>query len=147
MRIGLALYVVAMCALMLRGWRLSRPVGTVGIATLGLACGFLTGAVAMGGLVVATFMAADGTRPAAMRATLIAYFLPLDIYAASLFYNAGAYDRDGLTAVAIALPILAVGMAVGSRHFLRATPEQFRRYTLGLLLVLAAAAFLRSVLV
>ena len=144
-RILVALYVIAISIALLRGWRLDRPVGDAGMVVLGFACGFITGLIAMGGLIVAAFMTADGTKPQAMRATLIAYFLPLGLLAIALFTMRGAYDRDGLRVILMALPIFALGVWLGGRHFLSASPVQFRRYTLGFLIVLAAAAFVRAV--
>ena len=144
-RIVLAVYVMAVCLAMLRGWRLARPVGDVGLGLLGFACGFVTGVIAMGGLVVVAFLTADGTRPAALRATLIAYFLPLGGYAVALFATQGRFGNDGAMVTLLALPILATGVWLGGRHFLSASPEQFRRFTLGLLMVLAVAAFVRAV--
>ncbi|MEZ5926013.1 MAG: TSUP family transporter [Hyphomicrobiaceae bacterium] len=145
-RVVVAVYVVTISVALLWGWRLTRLVGDAGMLVLGFLCGFVTGLIAMGGMVVVTFLTADGTKPAALRATLIAYFLPLDGFAVLLFMREGAYDADGLTAVAIAVPILLVGIWLGGRHFLSASPEQFRRYTLGFLIVLAMAAFVRALL-
>lgn len=144
-RIFVALYVIMISVALLRGWRLNRPVGDVGMALLGFACGFVTGLIAMGGLIVAAFLTADGTKPQVMRATLIAYFLPLGLFAIALFAMRGAYDRDGLHVMLMALPIFAAGVWLGGRHFLSATPEQFRQLTLGLLMILAAGALIRAV--
>ena len=143
-RAVVALYVIGISIVLLRGWRLRRPVGDLGMLLLGIACGFITGLIAMGGMVVVTFLTADGTKPAALRATLIAYFLPLDGFATLLFFLQHRYTADGLTAVAFALPILAAGVWIGGRHFLSATPEQFRRFTLGLLILLGIAALVRA---
>lgn len=145
-RVVVALYVIVISVVLLRGWRLQRPVGDIGVVLLGAACGFITGLIAMGGMIVVTFLTADGTRPAALRATLIAYFLPLDGFATLLFALQGRYTAAGLTAVAFALPILALGVWIGGRHFLAATPEQFRRFTLGLLIVLGIAALVRALI-
>jgi hypothetical protein len=145
-RILVALYVIVISIALLRGWRLGRPVGGMGMVLLGFACGFITGLIAMGGLIVAAFLTADDTKPQVMRATLIAYFLPLGLLAISLFAMRGAYDQDGLLAVMMALPMFAAGVWLGGRHFLSASPEQFHRFTLAFLIVLAAAAFLRAAL-
>lgn len=144
-RVVVAVYVIAISLALLKGWRLARPVGDVGMIVLGFFCGLVTGLIAMGGMIVVTFLTADGTRPAVLRATLIAYFLPLDGFAVLLFYLEGRFTADGMSAVAFALPILAAGVWLGGRHFLSASPDQFRRFTLGLLMVLAAAAFVRAV--
>lgn len=145
-RILVALYVIAISMALLRGWRLDRPVGDAGMVVLGFVCGFVTGLIAMGGLIVAAFLTADGTKPQVMRATLIAYFLPLGLLAIGLFALRGFYSQDGLRVVLFAVPIFAAGVWLGGRHFLSASPEQFRRLTLGLLIVLAVAALLRAVL-
>lgn len=144
-RILVALYVALISIALLAGWQLARPVGDLGMLVLGFLCGFVTGVIAMGGMIVVTFLTADGTKPSALRATLIAYFLPLDAFACLLFWRDGRYDVDGLSAAGLAIPILMVGLWLGGRHFLSASPEQFRRFTLGLLIVLAAAAFVRAV--
>ena len=143
-RIVLSCYVAAMSLAMLSGWRLRRPIGTPSMLVVSAISGVITGIVGMGGLFIVSFMTADGSRPAAIRATMIAYFLPLDIYAAGLYAWRGFYDGEILTAAVIALPILMAGMVVGRRFFLATTPETFRRYTLGLLLVLAAGGIVRS---
>jgi uncharacterized membrane protein YfcA len=45
-----------------------------------------------------------------------------------------------------ALPILLVGMWLGTRHFLGATPRSFRRVTLLLLIALAVLGIARACL-
>jgi uncharacterized membrane protein YfcA len=144
-RIVVAVYVIAVSLALLRGWQLARPVGDLGMIVLGFLCGVVTGLIAMGGMIIVTFLTADGTKPAVLRATLIAYFLPLDGSAVLLFWLDGRYTIDDVSAVALALPILALGVWLGGRHFLKASPDAFRRFTLGLLMVLAAAAFVRAV--
>ncbi len=145
-RLLVALYVIAISVALLRGWRLARPIGHAGMLVLGFLCGLITGLIGMGGLIVAAFLTADDTKPAAMRATLIAYFVPLGLFAIALFLGRGLYTGDGVRVVALALPIFAAGVWLGGRHFLSATPEQFRKYTLGLLIVLGVAALVRALL-
>ncbi len=145
-RIFVALYVIAISLALLYGWRLARPIGDAGMLILGFLCGAITGLIGMGGLIVAAFLTADGTRPAVLRATLIAYFVPLGVLAIALMYWQGLYTEGSLTVTALALPIFASGVWLGGRHFLSATPEQFRRYTLGLLIVLGFAALVRALI-
>ena len=40
-----------------------------------------------------------------------------------------------------------LGIAIGSRHFLKAQPESFRRFTLSLLIFLALLGLVRTVLI
>jgi uncharacterized membrane protein YfcA len=145
-RLVLSSYVLAMSGLMLAGWRLSRPVGAVGTLLLGIACGFVTGVAGIGGLIVVLFLTADGSEPALIRATMIAYFLPLDAYTAGLFALRGLYDADLVMTGIICFPILLAGIAIGRRSFLVTTPTAFRRYTLVLLMALALAGVARVLL-
>ena len=50
---------------------------------------------------------------AVFRATLIAYFLLLDLYSAPLYWLAGLVSRDTLWASLIALPLTAFGNWLG----------------------------------
>lgn len=145
-RILVALYVIAISLALLFGWRLARPIGQIGMLILGFLCGMITGLIGMGGLIVAAFLTAAGTRPAAMRATLIAYFIPLGLLAIALMARQGLYTKESLTVTALALPVFAAGVWLGGRHFLSATPEQFRKYTLGLLIMLGLAALIRALI-
>jgi len=144
-RAVIAVYVLVMCVVMLRGWRMKKEVGRGGHLAAGLASG-LANAPGMGGLPVVAFFAAQGVPAVTFRATLIAYFALLDGYSAPLMWWHGMISRDTFITIALASPILAAGVWAGSRHFLRADPQDFRRIAIGLLAFLAALGLLKSVL-
>ncbi|MBV8961465.1 MAG: sulfite exporter TauE/SafE family protein [Hyphomicrobiales bacterium] len=139
------LVLLCSCAL-LAGFRLEKPVGTAGQVAVGGVSGFVNGATAMGGLPVALFLAASSIAPATMRATFIAYFFALDIIAASLLAREGVLGSQALVTALLCLPVLIVGLLLGGRHFLSATPEEFRRHTLWLLVGLALIGIAKVIL-
>ena len=53
---------------------------------------------------------------------------------------------DGDSPAALALPVLLIGMFLGTRHFLGATPEGFRRVTLFMLMGIAIIGIIRTLL-
>ena len=135
-RIVIAVFVLAMCAILLAGWRVARELRGLPEAGVGLASG-LANAAAMAGLPVAAFFAAQPISPAGFRATLIAYFAIVDLATLPFLWRAGHVSGDSLLAVGLALPLLLLGNWAGSRRFLAAAPRDFRRMAIGLLAVLA----------
>jgi uncharacterized protein len=131
-------YVLLMCGVLLAGWRMvseARSGAANGVA--GVISG-LANAPGMGGLPVAAFFAAQPMSASVFRATLIAYFPLLDLYSAPLYWLAGLVSWDTLWASLIALPVTLLGNWLGGRHFFGTDPQEFRRFAIVLLAVLAA---------
>jgi hypothetical protein len=84
-------------------------------------------------------MTLTATPPSRMRAMLIAYFFFSDFYAGALMAGRGLIDANLAILAAIAFPVVAAGILLGSRRFLGATDTQFRRATVLLLAALAVA--------
>ena len=145
-KLGLSLFVFAAAILLLRGWKLRKKANDKGALAVGIASGVANGAVGMGGLPVALFLTADGDTPAKIRASVTAYFFLLDIMGLAFLFNAGLVDDDTLKTAILAFPVLMIGMTLGARHFLGATAEGFRRITLLMLIFIASAGFVRSLL-
>jgi uncharacterized membrane protein YfcA len=106
----------------------------------------LANAPGMGGLPVAAFFAAQAMSPAVFRATLVAYFPLLDLYSAPIYWWSGMVTWDTLWISLIGLPLVFLSNWLGSRHFLRTDPQDFRRFAILLLAGLAALGLLKSVL-
>lgn len=142
-RAVISAYVLAMCLVLLAGWRMGREAR--GVSNLGM--GFVSGmanAPGMGGLPVAAFFAAQPMRAAVFRATLIAYFPLLDLYSAPLYWYAGLVSWDTLWASLIALPLTFLGNWLGGRHFLNTDPQDFRRFAILLLAGLAGMGLVKA---
>lgn len=145
LRMGLAGFIFLAAIALLSGWKLKRRANQLGTAGVGVASGVCNGAVAMGGLPVAIFLTADGDSPKAIRAAVVAYFFLLDIVGLIFLSREGLVDGQSFSLAILCLPVLLVGMWAGGRHFLGATPEGFRRVTLGLLLVLSLIGMARAI--
>lgn len=144
-RAVVAIYVLFMCAVMLMGWRITRPQGDAGHLAVGLVSG-LANAPGMGGLPVATYFTAQGMAATTFRATLIAYFAVLDVYSAPVMWAHGLVTQDTLYAALLSFPIIVLGTWAGGRHFLRTDPQDFRRFAILLLAALAVMGLLKSLL-
>lgn len=142
-RAMISVYILAMCGILLTGWTLKRVTGDAAHIGTGLVSGLANGA-AVGGLPVAVFFAAQTISAAAFRATLIAYFTLLDLWTIPLLAWHGLIVRDTFIATILGLPMMIAGIWAGSRHFLSAKPQDFRRFAILLLAVLATLGLAKS---
>ena len=144
-RAVISVYILIMCAALISGWSLRRATGDAAHVATGFVSGLANGA-AVGGLPVAVFFAAQAMSAAAFRATLIAYFTLLDLWTLPLLHLRGQITGETLVATALGLPLMVAGVWAGSRRFLNADPQDFRRVAILLLAVLATLGLGRSVL-
>lgn len=138
-------YILVMSLILLAGWQIRRQVGWQGNFAAGIVSG-LANAPGMGGLPVAAFFAAQSMPAAVFRATLVAYFPILDIYSAPIYWLNGMVTWDTLRLGLIGLPLVLLANWLGSRHFLKTDPQDFRRFAIILLMLLAALGLLKAVL-
>jgi uncharacterized membrane protein YfcA len=144
MRLIVALWVLAMGMLLLRGWELRvRGAGVV------LGTGVISGganAAGVGGLPVVALLAAQAIPPVVFRATLVAYFLLLDLWTLPLLWLHGLFDADTVLALAVLAPALIAGTWAGGRRFGAAKPQDFRRFAIVALIALAALGLIRALI-
>jgi uncharacterized protein len=144
MKVFIALFVLISAVLLFKGFRLKSKANSASTVAVGVASGVANGAVAMGGLPVALFLTASDDTPRRFRASVIAYFFLLDIAGLIFLARQRLISADTIWLVVIALPILALGVWLGGRHFLDTTPEAFWRTTLVLLMVIASLGIVRA---
>ncbi|MEZ5911874.1 MAG: TSUP family transporter [Paracoccaceae bacterium] len=144
-RIAISLMILVMAVVLLTGWTLRRVIGRWGHAGVGMASGLANGA-AVGGLPVAAFMAAQPIAARTFRATLTVYAAAVDIVALPIMWANGMVTRDSLIVFVVALPLLAAGVMLGGKRFFAASPQNFRRMTILLLIVLSVLGLLKSVM-
>jgi uncharacterized membrane protein YfcA len=144
LRLGIAAFVLVSALALLAGVRRTARSGPRTVAAVGAVSGVCNGAVAMGGLPVAIFLTAEGDSPRVLRAAAIAYFFLLDLYSFAWLGAGGLVGEATLGLAVLSVPVLILGMWLGQRHFLGASPEGFRSITLGLLIVLAIMVGLRA---
>lgn len=138
-------YVLLMCVVLLVGLQFRTEARGGANLVAGLISG-VANAPGMGGLPVAAFFAAQPMSAAVFRATLIAYFPLLDLYSAPLYWWAGLVTWGTLWAALAALPLTLLGNWLGGRHFFGSDPQEFRRFAILLLAVLAALGLVRTLL-
>ena len=144
-RAAISTYVLAMSLILLAGLSFRRKVPAAGTFAVGVVSG-IANAPGMGGLPVAAFFAAQPIAPAVFRATLVAYFPILDLYSAPLYWLNGMVTWATLHASLVGLPLVLLANWAGSRHFLHTDPQDFRRFAIGLLALLALLGLVKAVL-
>ncbi len=144
-RITISAIILVMSLVLLTGWTLKTRIGPLGHGGVGILSGACNSA-GIGGLPVAAFMSAQPMEAAVFRATMIVYLTGLDIITLPWLWAGGLVTWDTAIAVMMAFPILAVGIWLGSRQFLSASPSTFRRFAVMLLLALSVLGLLRVLL-
>ena len=143
-RAVIGVYVLAMCAVMWLGWRIRSKQRFAPHLGVGIFAG-MANAVGMAGLPVASYFTAQGMAAGVFRGTLIAYFAALDLFSLPVMWASGIITRDTFVVAAAALPIIGLGIWAGGRHFLATDPQDFRKFAIGLLAVLAVLNLVKVV--
>lgn len=144
-RLVIAGIILIFALLILSGWRLKRTPGPAALLATGITAGFANGG-GIGGLPVATVLAAGALPAAAFRATMVAFLTLMDLISLPVMAVAGLVTRDTFLLALAGLPLVLVGTWLGSQRFKTAPPGEFRRFTAKLLIVLALAGAARAVL-
>ncbi len=127
----------------LAGKTLTVPATLSAFFVVGVVAGVVNGATAMSGLVLVLAMTALRVAPAEMRGTLVAYFFASDIAVLALLWWRGELDEVYAWRILISLPLMTIGVLIGSRAFAGTSVESFKRVTLALLLVISIVGLVR----
>lgn len=141
-RIVISAIILVMSLVLLTGWSLQRRIGTLGHGGVGIISGAFNSA-GIGGLPVAAFMSAQPMQATVFRATMIVYLTGLDFITMPLLWAGGLVTWDTAIAAAMAFPLLGLGVWLGGRQFLSASPSTFRQFAVMLLLALSILGLLR----
>lgn len=144
-RAVIAVYVLVMCAVMLRGWTIKQEQGFTPHLGLGIFAG-MANAVGMAGLPVATYFTAQRVAAAVFRGTLIAYFAALDLFSIPVMWGSGIIVWDTVRVSVAVVPLMLLGVWAGGRHFLNTDPQDFRKFAIGLLAFLAIINLVKVVI-
>lgn len=142
-RMAISAMVLVVCIAMARGFQFGRELGTPGNIIAGMTSGFANGAAA-GGLPIAVYLAAQPVAAPVFRATLIAYLTLVCLIALPSLWWTGLLDAQSFAILGIMAPLMALGLWVGGRRFTSANPQDFKRFTLILLIVLSGLGLARS---
>ncbi len=144
-RLAVSLIVLVMSLILLSGWTLQRTIRSPGHIGVGMVSG-LCNSAGIGGLPVAAFMAAQPMEAARFRATMIVYLTGLDLITMPLLWAGGLVTWETALGVGLAFPLLGLGVWLGGRQFLAASPSTFRRFAVMLLLTLSVLGLLRAMI-
>jgi uncharacterized membrane protein YfcA len=143
-RLAIATLVITATILLWRGFALQRMPGLGATLATGAAAGLLNGSLGIGGPPVILFYLSSPAGTAAARASLVAYFFVTDAYAIGVGALEGLVSAGTFLAALALLPILLIGIAIGSRGYIRTEPATFRKAVLVLLLLLSIAGVARA---
>jgi uncharacterized membrane protein YfcA len=143
-RIGIGLIVFTGSYLIWRGYVWNGQPSPSAITIVGTAFGLLNGSTALGGPPVIMFFLATPAGAAVGRASIIAFFLATDALAALLQAATGVMSLTTVLAAALLLPAVGLGTWMGARHFITTEPEDFKRFSLILLMTLGILVLLRA---
>jgi uncharacterized membrane protein YfcA len=143
-RIVICTLILSASIALLRGYTFRGTGGRTLTVSTGFASGIANGVASIGGLPIVIFLLASATGAATTRAFIVAFLFVLDIYGSLLMFNSGLLNGEVAARFLIFLVPLMLGVVIGSRRFIRTSPESFRRFALGLLIVLALSGLVRS---
>ena len=112
----------------------------------GFVAGVLGGAYNVAGPPLITYATLRGWSPAQFRASLQGFFLVTGVMICISHGLAGLYNQTVLYYVLISLPLLAVGLALGSYLHARVPVERFARAVYVVLAALGALMLLQAYL-
>lgn len=144
-RLAVSAIVFTMSLILLTGWTVQRMIPTAGYTGVGVISG-MCNAAGIGGLPVAAFLTAQPMAAPVFRATMIVYLTGLDLITMPLMWHGGLVTWDTAVGAACAFPLLALGVWLGGRQFLSASPTTFRQFAVILLLVLSVLGLIRAFL-
>jgi uncharacterized membrane protein YfcA len=147
MRMSISVLVLAAAIMLLRGWAWKRMPGRPLILATGIACGILNGAAAIGGPPVILLYLSSPAGVTVSRASIVAYFLGIDSMSLVMASIHGLTTIQTLLLTAVCLIPLLLGIAVGSKMFIKVDKESFRHHVLILLTILSILGILRGILI
>ena len=136
--------VIVFALMLLRGAQPSRSPSRLETALIGMSGGVINGASANGGPPVILFFLSSPAGASVGRASLIAYFLMTDTWASLFCWQNGLFTVNTWLFAGAMLPVLALGVMLGSRFFRGLDEARFKKIVLVLLLAVAGAGLLKA---
>jgi len=146
-RFTLSGLVLVACILLWKNVRIRSEGGRRRLLVVGGFSGLVNGAAGIGGLPIVLFLLSGSIRTEVLRATIVAFLFCSDIYATLLSGSQHLLSNELLFRSVLFLLPLVVGVALGHRGFVKSSPESFRKFAIGLLILLSLAVIVRGILV
>ena len=139
--------VLVACFMLWKNVRIRSEGGSRRLLVVGCFSGLVNGAAGIGGLPIVLFLLSGSIRAEVLRATIVAFLFCSDIYATLLSGSQHLLSNELLFRSVLFLFPLVVGVALGHRGFVKSSPESFRKFAIGLLILLSLAVIVRGILV
>ncbi|MCG6910848.1 MAG: sulfite exporter TauE/SafE family protein, partial [Deltaproteobacteria bacterium] len=123
----IAVTVIFLIIAVWRGFRISENVGRAATSGVGVVSGILNGGATIGGPPVVLFYYSAKNNLKRARASLIAFFLATDLFAAAICASQGLVTTKGLKLTGILVIPMVIGLTLGSKSFFNLDQEVFRR--------------------
>ena len=146
-RFAISGLVLVACFLLWKNVRIRSEGGRIRLLVVGCISGLVNGAAGIGGLPIVLFLLSGSIRAEVLRATIVAFLFCSDIYATLLSGSQNLLSNELLARSVLFLFPLVVGVAIGHRGFVKSSPESFRKFAIGLLILLSLAVIVRGILV
>ena len=146
-RFAISGLVLVACILLWKNVRIRSEGGRIRLLFVGSFSGLVNGAAGIGGLPIVLFLLSGSIRAEVLRATIVAFLFCSDIYATFLSGSQNLLSKELLARSVLFLFPLVVGVAIGHRGFVKSSPESFRKFAIGLLILLSLAVIVRGILV
>ena len=147
LRIFISMTIIILCAGLLFKKQRPKTTGTLSTLVVGMLSGFLTVVASIGGPPVILFYFSSNRSVSVSRASMIAFFLVVDILALISAVWYGLLNRQTLLLSAGMLVPLGLGIWTGNAFYGKfASEEAFRKQVLIFLAGLASISFLKTVL-
>lgn len=138
MRRVIAAVVIVFSLALLMGWRYSGAQRTATGVGLGAMSGVMIGATSMGGPPIVLYLLAGPDPIEVTRANLTFYVGATALAGCGVLWMGGVLHADALWLALALAPGYCLGMVAGTRLFARFDDARFRRFTLVLLMAVAA---------
>ena len=146
-RFAISGLVLVACFLLWKNVRIRSEGGRIRLLVVGGISGLVNGAAGIGGLPIVLFLLSGSIRAEVLRATIVAFLFCSDIYGTFLSGSQNLLSNELLARSVLFLFPLVVGVAIGHRGFIKSSPESFRKFAIGLLILLSLAVIVRGIIV
>lgn len=146
MKVALSVVVFTSAAVLMAGVQMKRMPTTMETAATGATSGLLNGAFGMGGPPIIVFFLGSSLALQAGRASIIATFLATDLATLPVLFGFGLFTWDSVRLALVSLPALVAGVFIGSRLVGRVNETAARKAVLAVLMLMASAIGVQSLL-
>lgn len=145
MKIAISALVLAMVAMLARGWRLGSDVGLPLLSAAGIASGLIQGAAGMGGPPVVGIVISRPGTTVQQRGNVLALMTAVSISSLLPQWYFGLFTRQAITVGLILLPVYGGSIMFGARYFARGGAGYYRRAALATLAAIGVVTFVVAV--